>query len=87
MMEGQDMTAVATALATMAMIIGAGWLLGHRGTLGTGGLPVMGRICFTVATPCLLFTTVAHANLHLLISRSALAVSYTHLTLPTKRIV
>jgi malonate transporter len=77
MMEGQDMTAVATALATMAMIIGAGWLLGHRGTLGTGGLPVMGRICFTVATPCLLFTTVAHANLDLLVSRSALVAAVT----------
>ena len=71
------MTAVATALATMAMIIGAGWLLGRRGTLGAGGLPVMGRICFTVATPCLLFTTVAHANLHLLVSRSALVAAVT----------
>jgi predicted permease len=71
------MTAVATALATMAAIIGAGWLLGRRGTLGTGGLPVMGRICFTVATPCLLFTTVAHANLHLLLSRSALVAAVT----------
>jgi malonate transporter and related proteins len=71
------MTAVATALATMAAIIGAGWLLGRRGTLGTGGLPVMGRICFTVATPCLLFTTVAHANLHLLVSRSALVAAVT----------
>jgi len=71
------MTAVATALATMAMIIGAGWLLGRRGTLGTGALPVMGRICFTVATPCLLFTTVAHANLHLLLSRAALVAAAT----------
>jgi|GEM_PF-5743941 malonate transporter len=48
------MTAVITALGTMAVIIGAGWLLGHRGTLGPGGLPVLARVCFAVATPCLL---------------------------------
>jgi malonate transporter len=66
------MAAVITALGTMAVIIGAGWLLGHRGTLGAGGLPVLARICFAVATPCLLFVTVAHANLHLLLSRAAL---------------
>jgi predicted permease len=66
------MTAVITALGTMAVIIGAGWLLGHRGTLGPGGLPVLARACFAVATPCLLFGTVAHADLQLLLSRSAL---------------
>lgn len=66
------MVAVITALGTMAAIIGAGWLLGHRDTLGAGGLPVLARVCFTVATPCLLFVTVAHANLSLLLSRSAL---------------
>lgn len=66
------MVAVITALGTMATIIGAGWLLGHRGTLGAGGLPVLARVCFAVTTPCLLFGTIAHANLHLLLSRSAL---------------
>jgi malonate transporter and related proteins len=71
------MTAVVTALATMAVIVGVGWLLGRRGTLGTGGLPVMARICFTVATPALLFATVARTNLHLLASRSALVAAVT----------
>jgi len=66
------MAAVLTALGTMAVIIGAGWFLGHRGTLGAAGLPVLARVCFAVATPCLLFATVAHANLHLLLSRAAL---------------
>jgi malonate transporter len=69
------MTAVITALGTMAVIIGAGWLLGHRGTLGAGGLPVLARICFAVSTPCLLLVTVAHANLHLLLSRAALVAA------------
>jgi len=66
------MAAVVTALGTMAVIIAAGWLLGRRGTLGAGGLPVLARVCFTVATPCLLFGTIAHADLRLLLSRAAL---------------
>jgi predicted permease len=44
------MAAVITALATMAVIIVAGWFLGRAGTLGASGLPVLGRVCFTVAT-------------------------------------
>ena len=66
------MEAVVTALGTMAAIIAAGWFLGRHGTLGPGGLPVLARACFAVATPCLLFGTVAHADLQLLLSRSAL---------------
>jgi malonate transporter and related proteins len=66
------MGAVVTALATMAAIVGAGWFLGRRGTLGPGGLPVLAHVCFSVSTPCLLFVTVAHANLDLLASRTAL---------------
>lgn len=67
------MTAVITALGTMAAVIGVGWVLGHRGTLGASARPVLVRACFTVSTPCLLLVTVAHADLHLLLSRSALA--------------
>ena len=66
------MAAVITALGTMGAIIGVGWILGRRGTLGAGARPVLVRACFTVSTPCLLLVTVAHADLHLLLSRSAL---------------
>jgi len=69
------MGAVVTALGTMAAIVGVGWLLGRRGTLGAGARPVLARACFAVATPCLLFGTVAHADLHLLLSRSALVAA------------
>ncbi|HEY5249403.1 MAG TPA: AEC family transporter, partial [Dermatophilaceae bacterium] len=69
------MAAVVTALGTMAVIIGAGWLLGQRGTLGEAGLPVLARVCFAVATPCLLFGTIAHADLQLLLSRSAIVAA------------
>jgi hypothetical protein len=36
---------------------------------------VLARVVFTVATPCLLLVTVAHADLHLLLSRSALVTA------------
>ena len=66
------MAAVAVALGTMGAIVGLGWVLGHRGTLGPGAASVLARTCFAVATPCLLFVTVSRADLHLLASRSAL---------------
>lgn len=66
------MGGVATALGTMAAIIGVGWLLAHAGTLGPGARPILARACFSVSTPCLLFVTVAHAELNLLLARSAL---------------
>jgi len=69
------MAAVVTALGTMSVIIGIGWLLSVRGTLGTGARPVLSRACFAVATPCMLFVTVAHADLHVLLSRSALVAA------------
>jgi malonate transporter len=69
------MAAVITALGTMAVIIGAGWFPGRAATLGAGPLPVLARVCFAVATPCLLFGTVAHSNLHLLMSASALVAA------------
>jgi len=68
-------SAVLTALGTMGAIIALGWLLGRKGTLGEHAPAVLARIVFTVATPCLLFVTVAHADLHLLLSRSALATA------------
>lgn len=69
------MGAVASALGTMGAIIGLGWYLGHRGTLGADARPILARACFVVATPCLLLVTVAHSDLHLLLSRSALVTA------------
>jgi malonate transporter len=81
------MGAVVTALGTMAAIIGAGWLLGRRGTLGPGALPVLARVCFSVATPALLFGTVAHADLAVLLSRSALVTALSTTTVALIAIV
>lgn len=69
------MGAVASALGTIGTIIGIGWYLGRRGTLGADARPILARACFAVATPCLLFVTVAHSDLHLLLSRTALVTA------------
>jgi malonate transporter len=71
------MGAVVTALGTMGVIVGIGWLLSVHDTLGAGARLVLSRACFTVATPCMLLVTVAHADLHMLLSRSGLVTAAT----------
>jgi malonate transporter and related proteins len=66
------MGAVLAALSTIAVVIGAGWFVGRTGVLGEGAQRVLAATAFTVATPALLIDTLAHADLHLLVSRSAL---------------
>lgn len=65
------MTAVLTALGTMGLVVALGWFLARRRVLGDRAAPVLARVVFAVATPALLLTTVAHADLHLLLSRTA----------------
>ena len=67
------MTAVVTALGTMGAVVALGWLLARRRVLGERAAPVLARVVFAVATPALLVTTVAHADLHVLLSRTAVA--------------
>ena len=65
------MGAVVTALGTMGAVVALGWFLARRRVLGERAAPVLARVVFAVATPALLLTTVAHADLHLLLSRQA----------------
>ncbi|WP_298454717.1 AEC family transporter [uncultured Cellulomonas sp.] len=69
------MGAVATALGTMAAIGVVGWLIGRGRLLGEGADRVLARTVFAVATPALLLVTIAHADLHLLASRTALTIA------------
>ncbi len=64
-------TGVGTALWTMAAIVAVGWVLGRFRLLGDDAARVLARVTFTVAIPALLVVTVAHADLHLLLSRVA----------------
>lgn len=66
------MGAVVAALGTMASIGVAGWLIGRYRLLGAGAERVLARTVFAVATPALLLVTIARADLHLLLSRTAL---------------
>jgi predicted permease len=66
------MGAVVTALGTMGAVVALGWVLARRHVLGEHAAPVLARVVFAVATPALLLSTVAHADLHLLLSRTAL---------------
>ncbi len=67
------MGAVLTALGTMGAVVALGWALGRWQVLGERAAPVLARVVFTVATPALLLGTLAHADLRLLLSRTAAA--------------
>lgn len=69
------MTGVGTALWTMAAIVAVGWVLGRFRLLGDDAARVLARVTFTVAIPALLVVTVAHADLHLLLSRVAVVTA------------
>ena len=65
------MGAVLLALGTMAAVAAVGWLLGRRAWLGPGAEAVLARVVFAVAAPALLVVTIAHADLHALLTRAA----------------
>ncbi|MFJ8030746.1 MULTISPECIES: AEC family transporter [unclassified Streptomyces] len=62
------MAGVLSGFAVIAVVIGVGYVLGRRGTLGAQGAEVLTRLAFTVAGPALLFTTLAEADLSVLFS-------------------
>jgi predicted permease len=68
------MGGVLVGFAIIGVIIGIGYLVGRLGILGPHAPFVISRIVFFVLSPCLLFTTLADADVHTLFS-SLLAVS------------
>ena len=68
------MVGVLTGFAIIGAIILAGYVIGRLGLLGEQGRFVLGRIAFFVLAPCLLFTVLADADVHVLFS-SLLPVS------------
>jgi hypothetical protein len=59
---------VIAGFAVIASIIGTGYVLGRRRSLGENGREVLTKLAFHVATPALLFTTLAQANLSMILS-------------------
>lgn len=62
------MGAVATGFAVIGVVILVGYLLGRSRVLGTDGHLVINRVAFFAATPALLFTVTARADLADLVS-------------------
>ncbi|MEU9990395.1 AEC family transporter [Streptomyces sp. NPDC048045] len=62
------MQGVLSGFAVIAVVIGVGYVLGRRGSLGDQGREVLTALAFTVAGPALLFTTLAKADLAVLFS-------------------
>jgi predicted permease len=66
---------VLTGFAVIAVVIGVGWLLGRGGHLGEHGREVLTRLAFHVASPALLFTTLAGADLSVVFSSRLLVTA------------
>jgi hypothetical protein len=66
---------VLSGFAVIAVVIGVGYLLGRRGSLGEQGREVLTALAFTVAGPALLFTTLAKADLSVLFSARLLVTA------------
>nr|WP_202545891.1 AEC family transporter [Streptomyces sp. SID5606] len=64
-----------TGFAVIAVVIAVGYVLGLRGHLGPQGREVLTRLAFHVASPALLFTTLATADLSVVFSSRLLVTA------------
>ncbi|MFD4558764.1 AEC family transporter [Streptomyces sp. NPDC058469] len=66
------MQGVLTGFAVIGVVIAVGYLIGLRGSLGEHGRDVLTKLAFNVASPALLFTTLARADLSVVFSSGLL---------------
>jgi predicted permease len=66
---------VLTGFAVIAVVIGVGYVIGRGGYLGEHGREVLTKLAFHVATPALLFTTLARADLSVIFSSRLLVTA------------
>uniref|UniRef100_UPI00292FF9E4 AEC family transporter n=1 Tax=Clavibacter michiganensis TaxID=28447 RepID=UPI00292FF9E4 len=59
---------VLTSFAIIGFIIAVGYGVGRSGIAGPGSQHSLNRVAFFVATPALLFTVLANADLHVVFS-------------------
>ncbi|MCI3239538.1 AEC family transporter [Streptomyces spinosisporus] len=69
------MQGVLTGFAVIAVVIGVGYVIGRRGHLGEHGREVLTKLAFHVASPALLFTTLARADLSVIFSSRLLVTA------------
>ncbi|MDT0267289.1 AEC family transporter [Streptomyces sp. DSM 44915] len=70
---------VLAGFLTIGVIITVGYLAGRRNVLGETGPPVLTRLAFSVATPALLFTVLADADLATVLSAPLLVIALSSL--------
>jgi malonate transporter and related proteins len=66
---------VLSGFAVIAIVIGVGYVLGRGGHLGVNGREVLTKLAFHVASPALLFTTLAKADLAVIFSSRLLVTA------------
>ena len=71
------MSGVVAGFTVIFVVIAVGYLLGRLGTLGSQGQFVLGRLVFFVATPALLFTTLASSDRSVIFSPTLAVASAT----------
>ncbi len=69
------MQGVLTGFAVIAVVIGVGYVIGRRGYLGDQGREVLTKLAFHVASPALLFTTLAGTDLSVIFSSRLLVTA------------
>ncbi|GAB3360255.1 AEC family transporter [Modestobacter lapidis] len=69
------MSGVLSGFSVIGAVIAVGYLLARSGTLGPHAPAVLSRVAFSVATPALLFTTLAAADLSVVFSRTLVVIS------------
>ncbi|WP_128380774.1 AEC family transporter [Streptomyces cavernae] len=69
------MQGVLTGFAVIAVVIGVGYVIGRRGYLGENGREVLTKLAFHVASPALLFVTLARADLSVIFSSRLLVTA------------
>ncbi|WP_171114211.1 MULTISPECIES: AEC family transporter [Streptomyces] len=69
------MQGVLSGFAVIAIVIGVGYAIGVRGYLGGQGREVLTKLAFHVASPALLFTTLAGADLSVIFSSRLLVTA------------
>ncbi|MFE7416579.1 AEC family transporter [Rhodococcus sp. NPDC057529] len=74
------MSGVVAGFTVIFVIIAIGYILGRRGTLGAEGESVLGRLVFFVATPALLFESLASSDLSVIFSPTLAVAAATALT-------
>ncbi|MGW7268365.1 AEC family transporter [Streptomyces sp. NPDC054842] len=69
------MRGVLTGFGVIAAVIAVGYVIGRRGHLGANGREVLTKLAFHVASPALLFTTLAGADLSVVFSSRLLVTA------------